>query len=186
MACETYRDRLLLGASWYSDRADAACTPFANEVRALGMEDYNWCHEHWPLEGVVNGATRRLIDAVRPHKGQVFLLTCTSLRDARHCLGAEWLQVPGRDSWWAADEVFRMCLARCAPGAVFVWAAGGGLKPTAWKVWRQAQYTTHIDIGHLFNGALGMHDYGWLERRDGPWYQPYFRDFAPYVRRFIP
>ncbi len=181
------RDRTMIGCSWGTDRADDLCIPFGEDVARLGLEGANWCHEHWPLEGVVDGSTRLLIDYLRLwRKGRTVLVTCPTLQRARHCLGAEWVQAPEADSWQGRDQVDRLCRPFAEAGYVFAWAAGGGLKPLAWDLWRRYPGSTHIDLGHLFNGAAGLEDYGWLQRKDGPWYEPYRRVFAPYVRSFIP
>ncbi len=138
---------------------------------------------HWPLDGVVDGSTIRMLDAVRESLKAV-LVTSHPLRDASLCLYAPTVMVSRQDSWNGREDVYDDCRTYAEDGAIFVWAAGGGLKPTAWRLFREFPQSSHLDVGHLFNGALGLRDYGWLQRGDGPWHEAYFRDFAPYVQKF--
>lgn len=173
------RADVLLGCSSGTPRADAMADRFAEQ---FNLDEYQLCAEHWPLDGVVDGSTLRLLRELRD-RGAV-LVTCKELEDAGLCLGANVILCPTADSWTARQEVEVTC--RAYGGAVFVWAGGVGLKPTAWRIFQEHPLSSHIDVGHLFNGALGLRDYGWLQRGDGPWYVPYFDSFAPYVRGFLP
>lgn len=183
------RDNVLIGCSWNTDRADEMGRgPFAEDIAYFGLEDANWCHEHWPLEGVIDGSTIRLLEEARKHS--VVLVTCKELAVAANCLNdygsASLILSPSVDSWLHAAAVEQTAVPLAQRGCVFLWAGGCGLKPTAWELWREYPTSSHIDIGHLFNGAFGLRDYGWLERGDGPWHETYFRDFAPWVKSHLP
>lgn len=186
MAAHSPED-VLIGCSWNTPRADELAQRFAADVGRLGMGDFNWCNEHWPLDGVVDGSTVRLLETIRKERPyHVVLVTSTPLFPACHCLGATITPVPAADSWGVRNQVHESCQSYAEKGYLFIWAAGVGLKPTAWRLWREFPQSTHLDVGHLFNGAFGLTDYGWLQRKDGPWHEPYFRDFAPWVRSFLP
>ncbi len=177
---------ILIGCSWNTPRADKLCQKFEAEVDYWDMRDFNWCNEHWPLDGVVDGSTQGMIDNLRA-SGNVVLVTNERLADARHCLGAKLVQVPMHDSWSDRSRIFKECAAHAQAdeSCKFIWAAGCGLKPTAWRLFWDFPRTSHVDIGHLFNGVFGLRDYGWMKSGSGPWYDPYFSRFAPYVRGFI-
>ena len=184
--------RTLVGCSWWHDGEHPDTQLFRAEADRLGMLDrVNWCHEHWPLECTRDGTIRDLIDVIRVfgrlRDRRVFFITCDKLMPAGLCLGALGIAVPTHDAWDAREEVYGWCREACETPtkAIFVWAAGCGLKPTAWRLYKEFPGSSHLDVGHLFNGAMGLNDYGWLERKDGPWYEAYMRDFAPYVRSFI-
>lgn len=183
-------DQILIGCSWNTDRADElGQTRFKDDVRGYNLLTANWCHEHWPLEGVVDGNTIRLLEVIS-RTAPAMLVTCRGLMDARWCMKANGWEVPAEDSWSYRDKVLSSSLGPvyAKAGFTFVWCAGGGLKPTAWRLWREFPQSSHIDLGHLFNGAFGMTDYGWLQRQDGPWYQPYFKQggLKDWVRGFLP
>ena len=144
---------------------------------------------HWPLEGVVDGSTIRLLEWLGQSGKAVVLVTCDSLKDAAKCLDyAPVILSPEEDSWTHRDSIKLAGEFFAGEGFTFVWCAGAGLKPTAWQLWREFPQSSHIDLGHLFNGAFGMTDYGWLQRRDGPWWEPYMRagGFKDWVRGFLP
>lgn len=179
-----YRDNVLIGCSWNTERADDLCKLFESKVDRLHMRDYCWCHEHWPLEGVADGSTVRLLEKLRKDR-RVVLVTCKELEDAGVVLGCPVIMAPSADSWLGREEVHRTAEYFAKEGYTFCWCAGAGLKPTAWQLWKEYPQTSHIDLGHLFNGALGLADYSWLQRKDG-WYENYMTWFVPYVRRFLP
>ena len=181
------RDNVLIGCSWNTDRADdMGRGPFAELIRSLDLENANWCHEHWPLEGVINGGTIRMLEELRNHP--TVLVTCKEIMDVNRCLlgkgPAHGVLSSSQDSWQDRDLVEVAVRPPVKRGYVTLWAGGCGLKPSAWKLWREFPGSRHIDVGHLFNGAMGLRDYGWLERGDGPWHEPYFRagGFRDWVR----
>lgn len=183
------RENVLIGCSWGTDRADdLGRGPFDRDVKAMNLEGANWTDEHWPLDGVTDGSTVRMIEQLAEGPQPVLLVTCPKLAQAARCFGpCAYLTVSPEDSWGDREEVYEACRGFAEPGAVFVWAAGCGLKPTAWRLWREFPRSSHLDIGHLFNGAFGLRDYGWLQRQDGPWYRPYFGagGFTDWVRRAV-
>ena len=175
MAVGADLDAILIGCSWNTPRVDAlGMGKFGPMVRACGLADSaNWCHEHWPLEGVIDGSTVRLLEHLKRGRKTV-LVTCRRLADAAHCLRCPLIKAPDEDSWHGREGVYRTAKVFASSGYTFLWCAGGGLKPTAWQLFKEFPQSSHIDVGHLFNGAMGLTDYGWLQRRDGPWYEPYF------------
>lgn len=182
---------VLLGCCYHADPEHPLNRQFWAGMQEMGLDRWQWAGGHWPLDGVVDGSAIRMVDLLRrlSRTGtDVVLVTCNRLADAVACMGAVHVAAPDADSWTGREWVYETCreFADTAEnGPVFVWAGGGGLKPTAWRLWREFPQTSHIDAGHLFNGAFGLADYGWLQRRDGPWYEPYFTSFGPYVRSFI-
>lgn len=151
-----------------------------------GLSSFPETGGHWPLDGVVNGSTARLLDEIRRLDKRPILVTCEGLKNACHCLASDFCCVASADSWMERETTYNRLKLPARGGRVFTWCAGIGLKTTAWRLFKEFPQSSHIDLGHLFNGAFGMKDYGWLERGDGPWYQPYFKNFAPYVRSFLP
>jgi hypothetical protein len=184
IAVSDHKDDILIGCSWNTPRADDLCQHFEKDVHRLGLEDANWCNEHWPLDGVIDGSTIRMLEEVKGRFKSV-LVTCPALTVARYVTSSASVVCSASDSWLQRGEVQEAGAWYAERGFTFLWVAGCGLKPTAWKLFKKYPQSSHIDVGHLFNGALGLRDYGWLQRKDGPWYEPYFRDFAPWVNSFI-
>ncbi len=179
----TDRD-LLIGCSQGTDRVDELSRTFERDVRRLGMRDFAWCREHWPLDGVIDGSTRRMLEQVA--EGPAVLVTHEGLANARLCFGGGMVTTPANDSWPERENIRRACVPFAAGGYTFVWA-NGALKTMAWQLFREFPGSSHVDVGHLFDGAFGIKDYGWLQRGNGPWPEPYFRPggFADWVRSFI-
>ncbi len=176
---------LLLGCGWFSE-PDDLCLRFANLLNWLRMrERFNWCHPHYFLEAINDGGMIRLIDALRA-KDKTVLVTNDLLADAAHCLDAVVVQAPRSDSWLDKKRIYQECKWWATEGSTFVWCAGAGVKPTAWRLFQEFPQSSHLDWGHLFDGVFGIKERSWLINGDGPWYAKYFAEFAPYVRRFIP
>ena len=165
---------LLIGCSWNTPRADDLARRFGEDVVRLGMKDFRWCNEHWPLDGVVDGSTKRLLEYIGEYVPTI-LVTNRLLKSARYCLDSLYLEAPLEDCWNQRENIYQQCRQYAQGGCTFVWAAGVGLKSTAWRLFKEFPQSYHIDVGHLFNGAFGLRDYGWLQRQDGPWWEPYMR-----------
>ncbi len=178
------KDSIMIGCSCGTERADHLAEMFEKDVEKFQLEDLTWANEHWALDGVVDGSTIRLLDYLRGCK-RTALATCEKLALAIKCTYSQLIVVKSEDSWTDRERVYEACKLLAEKGCIFLWCAGTGLKPTAWRLYKEFPQSSHIDLGHLFNGAMGLKDYSWLETQSGPWYQKYMEEFVPYVRSFI-
>ncbi len=177
-------DNTLIGCSWNTPRQDSmGAGPFNTDVTNYNLKAHNWADEHWPLDGTTNGSTIRLLTTIRALPQWPVLVTCPRLAGIAKILNTNYIQCPASDSYIARDSIYEQCQFYARQGSpTFLWCAGGGLKPTAYKLFANYPRTTHIDLGHLFNGYYGIHDYGWLTHKTGPWYKPYFEEFVPWLK----
>ncbi len=172
-------DNVLIGHSGDTDRADEESRRFWMDCRERALDkDYHFANEHWPLDGVVDGSTVRMLEEMRER--DVMYVSCDATKRVHRLFKTPMVVVRSDDSWKDRHQVYHGLKDIADKGVTFVWAAGCGLKPTAWRLWREFPQSSHVDVGHLFNGACGLRDYGWLQRGDGPWYKPYFEDFVPW------
>lgn len=178
---------ILLGCSWHSDTNDELNQRFERLITDLGMRDrFNWANGHWPLEGVVDKTIIGLITYLAwKLRSPTVLITHEGLEPARHCIRAQYIEVPFGNSWQAQNKVYRQARWYARRRATFVCAAGYGVKPALWNLYREFPGCSVIDVGHLFDGVFGIEERGWLKDKSGPWYKPYMEEFAPYVRSFI-
>ncbi len=143
----------------------------------------------YTTEGEVKGEVAdvvALLETIR-HDTRVKVLACNpTVAEARHCLGAHHLWLPQRDAWLAREGVLRAAGSLAEQGAVFVWCGGIACKPWMWDLFKEFPLSTHIDMGHLFDGVFGHRNRGWLTYPDGH-HLRYLRDvLIPHVRRFVP
>jgi hypothetical protein len=174
------RDDCLLGCSAGTERADGLCDNFLTDLIERSINIVHWANEHFPLDGACDGSARRMLEAALK-TGKSYLIAGSKFRPIAPLFNCTLFTRDG-DSWTDADRVYRLLQEKMEVGAICFWAAGAGLKPIAWKLWKEFPTSSHIDIGHVFNGALGMRDYGWLQRQDG-WWNSYFSPggFADWV-----
>ncbi len=160
---------------------------------SLGCADkLRWINGHDMVDGVCDGRTKRLMEAIRDSGKTVILMGDEPIRDAARCLNALFFPVPKPNSWTVRDQQ----IARLEPylidvddcpraGTTVVWCCGMGMKPVAWQLFQKYPHSSHLDAGHIFDGAFGIMSREWLRNKEEPWYTPYFSDFAPWVRSFI-
>lgn len=181
----SHPDDLLLGCSWWCE-PDDLCHRFVELLDSLDMlERFRWCHPHYFLPAVVDGTVFRLLDVLRKAQN-VVLVTNDQFAGARHCLGADLVLAPRSNSWLARSAVYEACVPYAREERTFVWCAGGGVKPAAWNLYRAFPRTSHLDLGHLFDGVFGVEERSWLKDPGSPYHAAYFGGFMPYVRRFVP
>jgi len=129
------------------------------------------------------------IEAIRKaSKTQRAFLVCNSkVSDACHCLGAEAITIPQRDAWTSSQETM-LVLERqlyAYPESIVVWCGGFPAKVWSWDLWRKYPGSTHIDAGHLFDGAFSLNSRAWLQREKGAHWNFYQNVFIPYVKGYI-
>ncbi len=168
----------------------------AGYAYSLGIHDkLRWINGHDMLDGVVDGSARRLMEAIRDSGKTVILMGDERIRDAARCLGALFFPVPKPNAWNHRDLVVERLVPFLQDDAggehqdpIIVWCCGMGMKPVAWKLWRSYPQSSHLDAGHIFDGAFGIMSREWLRNQESPWWTPYMGPggFKEWVLSFIP
>jgi len=129
-----------------------------------------------------------LFDAIRKCRS-VVLVGNHTIADARHCMGARFVEVPRVDAWLQYSSLMATCGPLAAEGAVFVWCAGFPGKVGACELWAHYPQSTHIDAGAHFDAIFGVNSRSWMQRAyKEHWahWKFYTEQFADYVKRAIP
>jgi hypothetical protein len=127
-----------------------------------------------------------MFDELRTDGHHVVLVSNEFVRDARYCMGADFICTPPQESWQAAERILAECKERATPGTVFVWCLGFPGKVLSWQLWKEFPDTSHMDLGHLFEGICGNPCREWLRLKTGPHYEYQERVLKPYVFSFVP
>lgn len=139
-----------------------------------------WCQEE-RVEGW--GELQELFKLLRDRPT---VLVCNlHNRNARRCLDAECINVPEVDAWKDGRRVIAdlLDLTEASWDPTFVWACGFPGKVWAWMLKTLIPGSTHIDVGHTFDGVYGRKSREWM-KRDSEMSRFYFGTFAPWVRSF--
>lgn len=178
---------LLVGGVWESP-------PQSRELmdREQLWDGIPWCCAQGPITGVLWGTDT--IDwlsllALLPQRK---VLVCNDrTKDARYCFGAEHISIPATDCWLDTARVLAEASAILEqdPKAYFLWAASMAAEPWAWTLWQEFPESCHVDVGHLFDAAFGIHNRIWSRNAGKPGdgrIEHYEQFFTPFVQRAIP
>lgn len=139
-----------------------------------------WCPSQVFVNGILSGDLMDFLSAVRLAE-QKFLVCNEKVAVVAPGLGAYPLIVPDKGAYdamgWVGDEL-RM---KARPGAVVLYAAGLGCKPTAWKLFREIEGTSHIDVGCVFDGAAGLQSRSWLSGEPDAQLLRYREEVVPWL-----
>jgi hypothetical protein len=186
------RDNFIVGSN-NSTHPDMAWTGrFLQQLKEMGInsETVPWAiGDFWWHAGPVDGGEElmNLCDLLRC-QNDVALVCKQAVAGAQYCLGAEHIEIPVIDAWLDRDATISKCLQ--ARKRYYVWAGGMPAKVVAWQVYKTADWpTSHIDVGHLFDGVFGFYSRTWHtapKPGDGLQHWEYCRNvFNPYVKSFL-
>lgn len=143
-----------------------------------------WCPSQVFVNGILSGHLMQFLHAVRHAPGQKFLVANERVASAvASSLGAHPIFVPEKGAYTAMDWVSVELLHKMRPGAIVLYAAGLGCKPTAWNLYRHAPGTSHIDVGCVFDGAAGLQSRSWLGGEPDAQLLEYRRSVVPWLLR---
>lgn len=189
---------ILLGSNWRiatGEDADAYDTYIKGHPKLLertcwvpGDSWYTTAEEI--SEDVDDKGLLHLLDEVREGSHNSVLVGNSQIALARHCLGAQWVDIPSKDGWEVHWKILEDCLQVGNPTSTYVWCAGFPGKVISWKIWRKWPETSHIDLGSLFDCVFRVGIAAWMLRRGDDPHQAHRKfieqTIEPYVRSFIP
>lgn len=191
-SAQTRGEAALVGSYMFNDYEHDA-VPFATDfvrTERLPYLEAKWVTgEFWHPDPSGPAYFDDLYELVLALRGRPTLLVANGkLAGARHCMGAAYVEIPERAAWHATADVLADCLQHCVADrdAAFVWCAGMPGKVWARRIYGEFPTTTHVDAGHVFDGAFGLRNREWQQRAAGPHYELCRDEFWPWVRSFVP
>lgn len=169
--------RALIGGDW--TRPEAAVDYLHENGFLRGIP---WCPSGIWVNGVTSGHLARFFEALLADPRPRVLIGNNRIRGAAAFLRAKFVEVPASASWSVRKEI-NAVLATIAKNSVVMYCAGMATEAFAWASWKWRQDLTHLDMGHIFDGAFGVRSRVWLSadgkcvRRD-----TYFSRYAPVMR----
>jgi hypothetical protein len=135
--------------------------------------------------GVEDGGTLAFLEALRARPGKKYLVANGSVGKVAPALGAIHVpitlprnkereirgeigvvkQVPGAYGPGAYEDmphVERFLRSQLKPGDAVIWCGGLGCKPTLYRLFVDCPGTTHIDMGCIFDLAVGLPSRTWM------------------------
>ncbi len=184
--------RLRIGSYWMTQGSnlDEAAKGLV-EYLGKAMEYFPWCGSDDFVKGLLGDEPYHIFDLIRQRAvtdaQPTYLIGNPGIANGRFMLGAKFLPIPRIDCWNATESIMADCEGPASQGATFAWCCGMS-KPWIWNLWRRHPRTTHIDLGHLFDGVFGDLSRAWLRRQNPqePLWVAYRDRFSPYCRSFIP
>ncbi|HXJ72152.1 MAG TPA: hypothetical protein VNM37_04850, partial [Candidatus Dormibacteraeota bacterium] len=132
--------------------------------------------------GVKSGELARFFVTLLEDKRPRYFVGNEKLGMAAKYLGARFIPVAPADAWKDRDRVMQ-ALATAEKNAIILYCAGMATEAFAWAARWKRPDLSHLDMGHIFDGAAGHLSRCWLQptgecqRRD-----TYFRQYAPVFR----
>lgn len=184
------KSHLLVGGDWSGDPA-----------RRQYLErffDLPWCPSQIFVNGIVGLHTLRFLEAVRAFKGYKLLISNRLVSQVAPALGAQCLSVAmaeaSNDLPWIERQLYRLMAGDESPsdkspsdksnsGTLVLYCAGLAYKPLLVQMWRSFPSSTQIDIGCLFDGAVGINNRSWLEGKEDLRLTTYRKIYVPWLLR---
>lgn len=152
----TRASNVLAGGDWKPDELEWL-------VRQNMHTLVRWCPSQVFVNGIASGLTMQFLKLVRAVAQRVPATLVSNLEVSKvaPALGAVPVVVASRDAYQDMPMVVRRIIDR-PRGSVVLWAAGLGCKPYLWDCFITRPDMTHIDVGCLFDGAVGIYNRTWL------------------------
>lgn len=135
------------------------------------------------VDSIICGKTLEFLKVIAEDKRPKFLVCNNLVSMACESLRMCWVPVPEQDAWSYLSQIKTVLDSLChAPKSVWLWAAGAATKPHSFRLWEKFPHTTHIDIGHLLDGAFGLKSRCWLGGTPDLRQTTYHETITPFLR----
>ncbi len=165
----------IIGGDWY----------FPEHAKYLRDNDLirriPWCPSSIFVNGVCSGELARFFEALIADPRSRILIANRRISGAATFLKSMFFEVDASASWRSRDSV-SILLKHAPKDAVILYCAGMASEAFAWSAAKERPDLSHIDLGHIFDGAFGIRNRSWLnkegvcERRD-----TYFARYVPVI-----
>lgn len=135
--------------------------------------------------GIESLATKRFLVKLHDYAGRKILVGNAGIEGAKHFLGADFIEIPARNCWLKEAETTAELRKRVAPGSVVIYCAGMPAAVYQWRMWKAVPDSTHIDMGHIFDGIFGRESRKWLRWNNGR-RRTYLAKYGPMILDAIP
>ena len=133
------------------------------------------------VDGIESGQTLALLKAIVAAPGRRFLVANNRVCQCAAALRAEPMIIRYGGAYEDMPSVEGLLLRQLQPGDFVLWAAGLGCKPTLYRLWRDSPGTSAIDIGCLFDLAVGMITRTWMTPPPDKRQQIYLDTIKPWL-----
>lgn len=167
---------------------DVNASAFVNYLTGGSLLDkFNWVDADGLVKTLGQESMVKVIKSIRIQSRfrRVFLVGNPGIAEARHCLAAQFIQIPRYNCWTFTKQLMDVCRPLAEQESIFIWCCGLA-KPWIWELWRDFPKTMHFDAGHIFDGVFGDYNRAWLRRNTEEPFLTYNSTFVPFVRSFIP
>lgn len=150
-----------------------------------GLMELPWCPSQVFVNGLPFGETLNFLDAVAEwiaFERPVILVANQRVAAVADGLNAIPIEIPDRNAWDHFDQIAAEVRRVCHPGALVIYAAGMMANVLAHQFFQEVPGTTHVDVGCLFDGAVGLISRGWLEHQDDRT-AAYYAQVVPWIFR---
>jgi hypothetical protein len=131
-------------------------------IRKSGfMRTVPWCPSSIWVNGVVSGTLARFFETLLADPRPRVLVANEKISGAATFLRSMFFPIPAHAAWEARAAVasFLKTLPR---DTVVLYCAGMASEGFAWESWKERPDLTHLDMGHVFDGAFGIRNRSWL------------------------
>ncbi len=134
------------------------------------------------VSGIKSGETAKFFEALLADPRPRIFVGNERLQLAATFLKGTFIPVPAAAAWTARAKV-AAALEAAPKDAVVLYCAGMATEAFAWSAHKKRPDLSHLDMGHIFDGAIGNRSRSWLQetgdcsRRD-----VYFSQYVPVMR----
>lgn len=177
-----HHGRLLVGGIWEDPAFTRAWLEWHEQFARIP-----WVPCQVFVNGIIDRRTMRWMRALAARGQSVILVVNDIVAKAAVGLGARVVvEIPRANSFAHRASIEERLRAAIRPSDVVVYCGGFGVKSLIWRMWRSYPRTSHVDMGHFFDGAFGVRSRSWLAGTPDERSIVYDTHYAPRIRGEVP
>ena len=171
---KTNRSRLQVGGYW-----NETTYPILEKMGV--MDNIKWVPSQCFVSSIITMLSLDVLRAIRDSKYPKIFIANQKVQKAAQCLNASYVSIAEKNSWLDTPRIEKFC-ETVNPNTIFIWCAGMPSKVWAWDTWSLLPNTTHLDMGHFFDGAFNVYSRSWLEDRNNERWRCYAKYYIPFIK----